>query len=67
MMVLLFIICSLMLPSLSLRLFQRQFSQEFENIYALEIGFLLASCTLHDPRLGVAIAMAIALHNIPKG
>jgi hypothetical protein len=37
------------LPSLGLRFFQSQFSQEFENIYALEISWFLTSGILPDP------------------
>jgi hypothetical protein len=33
-----------------LRFVQRQFNQEFENIYALEIGWFLTPGIFYDPR-----------------
>jgi hypothetical protein len=40
--------CSSISDSLGLRFYRRQFSQEFENLYALEIGCLLTSGIMHD-------------------
>jgi hypothetical protein len=46
----LFFICSSISPSLTLRFFLAQLSQEHENIDALEIGVFLTSGTFQDPR-----------------
>jgi hypothetical protein len=35
-----------------LRFFQRKFNQEFENIYAREIGWFLTPGIFDDPREG---------------
>ncbi|MFZ0450713.1 MAG: hypothetical protein WAL98_15845 [Desulfatiglandaceae bacterium] len=35
---------------MKLRFVQRQFNQEFENIYALEIGCFLTADILYNPR-----------------